>query len=300
MRRYSREHNVSNSCYYSLSDMMMQRPQYDAQGQVPQYNSASYNDGGYSMSRPMDGIPPHAYNQPPVTYYQPPQVYPMGNPMYNVPQGYPPAMPGYRGGRGRGGWYYPNVGSGGYNNMRGGLRGGRGGFPLRRKKPFVGGTLETQREWERQTACCFHLQGSCKFGDGCRFLHEDVEGRACQFGTKCRVHASTKGAEAETPATESAPKKDEKVAETTAEKTEEQMIEKEEEKPSKEAAEKAAETPATESAPKKDEKVAETTAEKTEEQVVEKEEENPSKEASEKAAETPVANDEPKNAEKKE
>ncbi|AYU81186.1 hypothetical protein LdCL_310005700 [Leishmania donovani] len=231
---------------------MMQRPHYDAQGQVPQYSRASYNDGGYNMSRHMDGIPPQAYNQPPVNYYQPPQVYPMGNPMYNVPQGYPPAMPGYRGGRGRGGWYYPSAGSGGYNNMRGGFRGGRGGLPLRRKKPFVGGTLETQREWERQTACCFNLQGSCKFGDGCRFLHDDVKGRACQFGAKCRVHGTAKDAEAEAPAKEDAPKKNEKPGESTLEKTEEKTVAKKEEKSAEKAPEKPVADKEVEDAEKKE------------------------------------------------
>ncbi|AIO00600.1 hypothetical protein LPMP_310080 [Leishmania panamensis] len=218
---------------------MMQRTHYDAQGPMPQYNRPSYNDTGYNMSRPMDGMPHQGYNHPPVNYYPPPQGYPMGNPMYNVPQGYPPAMPGYRGGRDRGYWYYPSAGRGGYNNMRGGFRGGRGGFPLRRKKPFVGGTLETQREWERQTACCFNLQGSCKFGDGCRFLHTAVEGRPCQFGVKCRVHGTAKDAEVEAPAKEEPPK-DEKAAEAKPEKAEESTAAKKSEKPAEKAPEKRA------------------------------------------------------------
>ncbi|KAG5471882.1 hypothetical protein CUR178_02546 [Leishmania enriettii] len=214
---------------------MMQRPLYDAQGQVPQYTRPPYNDGGYNMSRPMDGIPQHGYNQPQVNYYQQPQSYPMGNPMYNVPQGYPPMMPGYRSGRGRGGWYYPSAARGFYSNMRGGFRGGRGGFPVRRKKPFVGGTLETQREWERQTACCFNLQGSCKFGDGCRFLHHNVEGRACQFGVKCRVHGTAKEAASEAPGKERT-LKDEKAGEEKPQKAPEQKPEKAEEKtPAKES-----------------------------------------------------------------
>ncbi|KAG5471237.1 hypothetical protein LSCM1_01310 [Leishmania martiniquensis] len=226
---------------------MMQRPHYDATGPVPQYTRPPYNDGGYNMSRPMDGIPQHGYNQPPVNYYHQPQGYPMGNPMYNVPQGYPPVMPGYRSGRGRSGWYYPSAGRGGYNSMRGGFRGGRGGFPVRRKKPFVGGTLESQREWERQTACCFNLQGSCKFGDGCRFLHNNVEGRACQFGAKCRVHGTAKDAVAEAPAKDDAPKKDEKAAEETSKKATEETSERAEketpERESDESAEKAPSNP---------------------------------------------------------
>lgn len=219
---------------------MMQRPQYDAQGPVSQYNRPPYNNGGYGMGRPMDAMQQQGYNQPPMNYYQQPQGYPMGNPMYNMPQGYPPAMQGYRGGRGRGGWYYPNGSRGGYGPMRGGFRGGRGGFPVRRKKPFVGGSLETQREFEHQTACCFHLQGSCKFGEGCRFLHDDVEGRPCQFGDKCRVHGTAKESEAAAPAKEAAAKKDDKApdAKPTAEKP---AAEKPAEKP---AAEKATEKPA--------------------------------------------------------
>lgn len=201
----------------------MQRPQYENQGQVQQYNRPAYNNNnGYNMNRPVD-IPQQGYNQAPANYYQQPQSYPMGNPMYNAPNGYPPMMDGYRGGRGRG-WYYPNSGRGGYNNMRGGFRGGRGGFPVRRKKPFVGGTLETQREWERQTACCFYRQGNCKFGDACRFLHEDGEGHPCQFGDKCRVHGTAKSDEDEKPAAAVEPKKEEvaetKVAEAKAEKME--------------------------------------------------------------------------------
>ncbi|KPI90360.1 hypothetical protein ABL78_0587 [Leptomonas seymouri] len=190
----------------------MQRPQYESQGPAQHYNRPAYNNGGYNMNRPVGDMQQQGYNHPPAHYYQPPQGYPMGNPMYNAPQGYPPMMPGYRGGRGRG-WYYPNGGRGGYSNMRGGFRGGRGGYPIKRKKPFVGGTLETQREWERQTACCFYRQGSCKFGDACRFLHEDGEGHPCQFGDKCRVHGTAKAADDEQPAASDEVKKDEKVAE---------------------------------------------------------------------------------------
>ncbi|KPA74013.1 putative mitochondrial zinc finger protein family member, putative (ZC3H34) [Leptomonas pyrrhocoris] len=208
----------------------MQRPQYETQGPTQQYNRPAYNNGGYNMNRLVDDAQQQGYNQPPANYYQQPQGYPMGNPMYNAPQGYPPMMPGYRGGRGRG-WYYPNGGRGGFSNMRGGFRGGRGGYPIRRKKPFVGGTLETQREWEQQTACCFYLQGNCKFGDACRFLHEDGEGHPCQFGDKCRVHGTAKAAEGEQPAADSEAKKDAKVVAEKAEKTEKEAAPaKEEEK----------------------------------------------------------------------
>ncbi|CAD2214062.1 hypothetical protein AGDE_14281 [Angomonas deanei] len=91
--------------------------------------------------------------------------------------------------RGRGVGYPSN--RGGFSRGTGFRGRGRGGF-VKRKKPFVGGSLETQREWERQTACCFFQQGNCKFGDNCRFLHEEIqEGvRPCQFGDTCRVHGS--------------------------------------------------------------------------------------------------------------
>ncbi|KAG5497483.1 hypothetical protein JKF63_03746 [Porcisia hertigi] len=221
-------------------DTMMQRPHYDARGHGPQYDRAAYNDGGYNMSQPMNGMPQQGYSQSPVNYYQHPQGYPMGNPMYNVMQGYPPAMPGYRGGRGRGDWYYPSAGRGGYNNMRGGFRGGRGSFPMRRKKPFVGGTLETQREWERQTACCFNLQGSCKFGDGCRFLHEEVEGRACQFGDRCRVHGTGENAKDEAVAKEPVSDKEKKTAESKPKATESPTAKKNSECPTEDKSEEPA------------------------------------------------------------
>ncbi|ORC92768.1 uncharacterized protein TM35_000035210 [Trypanosoma theileri] len=90
----------------------------------------------------------------------------------------------YSGGRGVAACY----GRGAYNTGAAGDRGRGGfGFRARRKKPFVGGSLETQRQWERQTICCFYLQGSCKFVDACRFLHEDDGKRPCQYGAQCRV-----------------------------------------------------------------------------------------------------------------
>eukprot|EP00331_Platyophrya_macrostoma_P006001 CAMPEP_0176425314 /NCGR_PEP_ID=MMETSP0127-20121128/11323_1 /TAXON_ID=938130 /ORGANISM="Platyophrya macrostoma, Strain WH" /LENGTH=172 /DNA_ID=CAMNT_0017806467 /DNA_START=39 /DNA_END=557 /DNA_ORIENTATION=+ len=57
----------------------------------------------------------------------------------------------------------------------------------RRKRAFVGGSLETQRQWEQSTLCCFSVQGGCKFGTHCRFSHEDDGKRPCQFGAHCRV-----------------------------------------------------------------------------------------------------------------
>ena len=83
-------------------------------------------------------------------------------------------------------------GAGAYGNY-GGYRGGfRGGMHApKRRKQFVGGTLETQREWEQQNLCCFHLQGQCKFAERCRYSHDDDGTKGCQFGLSCRVgHAS--------------------------------------------------------------------------------------------------------------
>lgn len=125
-----------------------------------------------------------------------------------------------RGGRGRGagfpqggyggrGGYPPMGGAGGYPPTGMGFHGGFGGrggamFGMRprRKKPFVGGSLETQRQWEQQTLCCFFAQGLCKFGEVCRFSHSDDGSRACQFGSQCRVgHGSrTEGANPTAPA----------------------------------------------------------------------------------------------------
>ena len=106
------------------------------------------------------------------------------------------------GGFGRGGGG-PMFGGGGYGGFGGAGAGGFGGFAgyrggfrggmhaPRRRKQFVGGTLESQREWEQQNLCCFFLEGACKFGDRCRYSHEDDGTKGCQFGLSCRVgHAS--------------------------------------------------------------------------------------------------------------
>ena len=74
----------------------------------------------------------------------------------------------------------------------------RGGLYPRRRKPFIGGSLESQREWERDNLCCFHIQGSCKFGDRCRYSHDDDGTKRCQFGLSCRVgHQTREGEEGE-------------------------------------------------------------------------------------------------------
>ncbi len=93
-----------------------------------------------------------------------------GNPFrggFQQQGGYAPQAMGAFGGYGRGGAAF--------------------GMRARRKKPFVGGSLETQRQWEQQTVCCFFLQGQCRFSDGCRFVHENDASRGCQFGAQCRV-----------------------------------------------------------------------------------------------------------------
>eukprot|EP00758_Cryptobia_borreli_P004195 Tbor_TRINITY_DN4236_c0_g2::TRINITY_DN4236_c0_g2_i1::g.24060::m.24060 len=71
---------------------------------------------------------------------------------------------------------------------------GRGAF-RRKRKPFHGGTLESQRDWEKSHVCCFHLQAQCKFADHCRFSHDIDSGLPCQFGDQCKVgHNKSKDA----------------------------------------------------------------------------------------------------------
>ncbi len=157
-----------------------------------------------------------AYQQPAAypTAFAPQQQF-YANAYTAAPAAFPGAYPSYqqaRGGRGMmmgGGRGFGNPFRGGYQGQQqgyapqgavayGGGYGGRGAGPgafgmrARRKKPFVGGSLETQRLWEQQTVCCFFLQGQCRFSDGCRFLHESDATRGCQFGTQCRVgHGGT-------------------------------------------------------------------------------------------------------------
>lgn len=121
-----------------------------------------------------------------------PQMYSRFPP--NVAQGgfaNPQAM--YGGGRG-GGFGAPMMGGGGVgpyrgSGMMGGMPQGRGMGPggERGRKPFVGGTLESQRAWERENTCCFFLQGMCRFGDACRFSHDRSKDNGCQFGLSCKV-----------------------------------------------------------------------------------------------------------------
>lgn len=122
-------------------------------GQYPQYGQ--FPQGGFGRGRGRGGFPGNGYGR---------GGYPG--------QGYPPMGMQYPGYSGRGGMMFA---------MR-----------ARRKKPFVGGSLETQRQWEQQTLCCFHLQGNCKFSEGCRFSHDDDGVRPCQFGAQCRVGHSSR------------------------------------------------------------------------------------------------------------
>jgi len=108
----------------------------------------------------------------------------------------PPQMGGMYGGRGGMGGPMggPMGGMGGGMGFRGGMH------PPRRRKQFVGGTLESQREWEQQNICCFYLQGLCKFGDRCRYSHEVDDSKGCQFGLSCRVGHASRGAKTDAPA----------------------------------------------------------------------------------------------------
>jgi hypothetical protein len=143
--------------------------------------------GGYQQGYqqyPQYGPPGQGYGQGPYGG--------QGYAGYNAPyQGYQGGFDGY--GRGAG------FGRGGsFGRGRGGFPAGfRGGMhpPLRRKKPFVGGSLQTQREWERSSLCCFYLQANCNFGDQCRFSHEDDGKRKCHFGLSCRVGHQNRGTE---------------------------------------------------------------------------------------------------------
>ena len=60
-------------------------------------------------------------------------------------------------------------------------------MPFKPRRPFVGGSLDSQKQWERANLCCFHLAGQCKFTDRCRFSHDDDGVRPCQFGQGCRM-----------------------------------------------------------------------------------------------------------------
>ena len=109
-----------------------------------------------------------------------------GGPGQMAPAGYGAGYGSGFGGAGAGGFGGAAYGGYGY---RGGFRGGM--HAPRRRKQFVGGSLESQREWEQQNLCCFYLQGLCKFADRCRYSHDDDGTKGCQFGLSCRVgHAS--------------------------------------------------------------------------------------------------------------
>ena len=68
--------------------------------------------------------------------------------------------------------------------------------PRAKKRPFHGGSLDTQKEWERSRLCCFHIQGRCQYGDACRFSHDDDGIRPCQFEGNCKQGHSNRGGEA--------------------------------------------------------------------------------------------------------
>ena len=126
------------------------------------YPTTTYNPNGTQFRGGAPSIPPTARAR---FQQQQPSRGGFGNPGNFATSNFPQQFSGSRGG---------NVLYG-----RGGNRG--------RKKPFVGGTLESQRLWEQSTLCCFFLQGQCKFSEGCRFSHDDDGKRSCQFGAQCRV-----------------------------------------------------------------------------------------------------------------
>lgn len=130
--------------------------------------------GAHYQQRPVQGQrqfyqpTPNGYNQFSQGFPQPNQAFP------NRRGGM-----GWQGGAPAGAMYGRGVGGGG--QMRGAFR------PRGRKRPFVGGSLESQRQWEQTTLCCFYLQNQCKFAEGCRFLHQDDPTKPCQFGVGCRA-----------------------------------------------------------------------------------------------------------------
>ena len=145
------------------------------------------------------------YAYPQQGHFQNPAVYPPQPQYSNHPAAYGGAAQyPIRGAvplqaRGRGG-FMPAPSRGGYPAFQGtyggnpyGSYAGAMGFRGRRKKPFVGGSLETQRQWEQANLCCFFLQGQCKFGAKCRFSHDDDGVRPCQFGSQCRVGHNNRG-----------------------------------------------------------------------------------------------------------
>lgn len=171
------------------------QPQYFPSPQG-QYNRPGYHSAYNSMPKAAASYPQTAFNTqyPPATYQQPnyyPQYHQSPLAVYNNTH-QPAYVPGpYQTYRGRGGfprrargfWNRHGVGRG----WNGGGYGGGRGAPFPRRRQFVGGSLETHRKWERSTACCFFLQGRCKFGGTCYFLHENDGTRPCQFGGHCRL-----------------------------------------------------------------------------------------------------------------
>uniref|UniRef100_A0A0A9ZIQ1 Zinc finger CCCH domain-containing protein 4 n=1 Tax=Lygus hesperus TaxID=30085 RepID=A0A0A9ZIQ1_LYGHE len=160
--------------YASQPGYMSQQYQY------PGYGPAAY----YQQSYGMPGV---MYPVRPARMYDDGNGYEYNRGMRGANMYYTPRPRGEYVGYGGDGGYNSNNGNGGYryNNGRGGF-----GFRGRRRRPFVGGTLESQREFERQTACCFFLQGKCKFGDLCRFVHKNDTDMPCQFGDNCNIHGS--------------------------------------------------------------------------------------------------------------
>eukprot|EP00759_Apiculatamorpha_spiralis_P023951 PhF_6_TR27495/c1_g1_i1/m.40382 len=128
----------------------------------PSMPMASYPPPHQGVQHPQGGAPQGAYA------YQPPQQGPQGG-------AYPGAYGGYPGG-----YFVPSA------QMYGVPYGGVGaGGPMqgRTQRP---GRPRPSREVQAKTLCCFFVQGQCRFGEKCRYLHND-QGQECQFGKSCRI-----------------------------------------------------------------------------------------------------------------
>eukprot|EP00759_Apiculatamorpha_spiralis_P018008 PhF_6_TR24183/c0_g1_i1/m.33690 len=104
----------------------------------------------------------------------------MGQPQYGAPN----QPPQQYGGGGRGGYGGPRgAGQGGWR--------GQGGPNQQYRQPRPALTeaerenIARERQWQKQNLCCYFVQGQCRYGDNCRFAHED-KGQQCNFGLSCK------------------------------------------------------------------------------------------------------------------
>eukprot|EP00760_Papus_ankaliazontas_P012838 PhM_4_TR15584/c0_g1_i1/m.64447 len=164
-----------------------QHPQYSPNPQQQQGAPAYNYRGGYQQGGPQ------AYRGPQPGGY--PAGQPMGYGYGSMGMGMGMGGPGM----GMGGMYpqqgTPYGGGSGYGApyMRGGGPGMRGGFRGGRAGGGAGGVVSNgnrenynrERQWQAQVLCCYHVQGSCRYGDKCRYSHDD-NGQECHFGLSCR------------------------------------------------------------------------------------------------------------------